>query len=73
MRWTVLSLIATTFIVVVQRLPVQGFADGAPRSSCNDLTPSHAPDEPQQTTNPYQILLLDDVVDYRCGETVRSQ
>jgi len=75
MKWTALSLIAAIFLVV-ERLPgsvVLGYGDGAPRSSCEDLRPIHTPHEPQRTTNPYQIVFLDDVVDYRCGESIRSR
>jgi len=75
MKWIVVvqPLMTTMMFFVVDRLQrgVAAFADGAPQSSCDQLSPSHAPYQPQQTPNPYQIRFLDDVVDYRCGDTVR--
>jgi len=50
-----------------------GFHDGAPRSSCEELRPLHRPHEPQRTPNPYRVRFLDDVVDYRCGDTINSK
>jgi len=73
MKWSVLQLTAVMFFVV-DRLPdVEGYGDGAPRSSCKDLQPIHTPYASQQTPNPYQIQFLDGIVDYRCGDTVRSK
>lgn len=74
MKWGVLQLSALVMFLVVDRLrDVVGFGDGAPRSSCDELRPIHTPYKPQQTPNPYHVQLLGDVVDYHCGDTIRSK
>lgn len=73
MTCSVLQLIAVVFLVIDRLHDTVGFGDGAPRTSCEELRPIHTPYKPQQTPNPYQIQFLDDIVDYRCGDTVRSK
>jgi len=74
MKWSVLQLSTAVMFLVVDRPPdAVGYGNGAPRSSCDQLRPTHTPYKPQQTPNPFHVQLLDDVVDYRCGDTIRSK
>ena len=68
------TVVLVLLAIVIEMLPVTvQYDDGAPSSSCKDLRPIHRPHQPQQTPNPYHVRFMDDVVDYRCGETVRSK
>jgi len=68
-----LRLTLLVFFAVDTLFGATGFHDGAPRSSCEELRPVHRPHEPQRTPNPYRVRFLDDVVDYRCGDTIKSK
>ena len=72
LKWTVCNF--QLMIFVIGRLPnAVGYGDGAPRLSCKALMPIHSSYKPQQTLNPYQLQLLNDIIDYRCGDVVKSK
>ena len=73
MNWSAVQLSVVMFFVVERSLDAVAYGDGAPLSSCGELRPIHNRHEPQQTPNPYQIQFVDGVVDYCCGDTVRSK
>jgi len=67
------QLTMVTLLMIVRLYGAVGYADGAPRSSCDELRPIHRSYVPQQTPNPYRVQFLDNVVDYRCNDVMRSR
>jgi hypothetical protein len=54
---------------------VMGYSDGAPKSACKKLEPSHnvPPQDPTVTTNPFRLELVGDKTEFESGESVRRR